>query len=164
MGHYKEAYSEPIYLSLLYGGLMWAAQGSRTLDGAIPYNPQNNGYGNCYFHTEFMTAKGDQPTILVGGANPISLADSTGSKWPQLRDTDCGGIAGHAPMSNAFAGTNNWNTFDMLVDASHHRFTELRINGIVVQRNVDIEGSIDAIKLVASNSKFRNTWVKKLSN
>ena len=163
MGHYKEAYSDKIYLSHLYGGLMWAAQGSRRPDGAVDYSEKNNGYGNCFFHAEFKTGK-SMSLITLGGKNRIALRDSQSVAWNQLTPDDCGGTNGHAPTTNASAGEDYWNTVDVMLSSSTNRIAEVRINGIVVQLNVETDGQLGHISLMADPTSFRNVWVKKLPN
>ena len=163
MGHTKESYTEKPYLDMLFGGLMWAAQGSRRPDGAVDYLEKNNGYGNCYIHAEFKAGK-SMSLITLGGKNRIALRDSQSVAWNQLSSDDCGGTNGHAPTTNASAGEANWNTVDAIISPSTNRIAEVRINGIVVQRNVETDGKLGRISLMAPPSSFRNVWVKKLPN
>ena len=162
MGHYQEAYSDKIYLSHLYGGLMWAAQGSRRPDGAVEFSSKTNVNGSCFFHSEFKVDKGGSISVGFGGKNSINLNDSTGVAWDHLKGVNCGGTNGQPPTVNAFAGTDYWNTVDAVIDAQHSCFSEVRINGIVVQKNVDLIGPTGSIQLGPGQATFRNSWVKKL--
>ncbi|MEI7984897.1 MAG: ThuA domain-containing protein [Armatimonadota bacterium] len=165
MGHFKEAYSEPIFVSHLYGGLMWAAQGSRRPDGADDLNSSKS-YGTSQFHTEFKLAKGSRSSISFDGNAKVHLADSTGKAWDKLADTDCGGVTGNAPSSNAFAGTENWNVLDVVFEGNGSKFVEVRLNGVVVQKNVTVDGVAPIrrrITLGTGSVQYRNTWVKGLN-
>ena len=162
MGHTKESYTEKPYVDELYGGLMWAAQGSRKLDGAVEFSSKTNVNGSCFFHSEFKVDKGGSISVGFGGKNSINLNDSTGVAWDQLRGANCGGTNGQPPTVNAFAGAEYWNTVDAVLDAQHHCFSEVRINDIVVQKNVDLIGPIGSIVLGPGQATFRNTWAKKL--
>ena len=158
MGHFKEAYSDSIYLGHLYGGLMWAAQGSRRSDGAVDYSANNRGYGDCLFHAEFK-AGATASSINFGGGNSISLRDSKSVSWNQLKADDCGGTNGRAPITNASAGGDYWNTLDVSISAKTNSISEVRLNGVVVQRDVDATGTLGRISL-PNSATFRNVWVK----
>ena len=159
MGHYKEAYSEKWYLEHLYGGLMWAAQGSRRPVGAVDYSPKNQGYGDCFFHAEFKPT--DIPQFIsFGSKNQIFLLNSQATVWNKLSATDCGGTNGHPPLTNACAGRGYWNTIDAVMSASNHVIAEVRINGIIVQQNVDTLGQLGKISFSQVPGVFRNVWVK----
>ena len=51
-----------------------------------------------------------------------------------------------------------------MLSSSTNRIAEVRINGIVVQLNVETDGQLGHISLMADRSSFRNVWVKKLPN
>ncbi len=165
MGHYKEAYSDSIYLSHLYGGLIWAAQGSRRPDGAVDYTPKHTPYGDCYFHAEFKVSKGGHTAIGFGGDNSMAIGDSTGVDWNHLKPSDCGGVNSSRPTINAFAGVGNWNVVDVLYSPTTHRFVEVQLNGVVVQTNVKVEGMGEPTGPTSfgeDRTTYRNVWVKKL--
>lgn len=167
MGHFKEAFSDPVYLGHLYGGLMWAAQGSQRFEGAETFRMSSEKtYGDCYIHAEFKIPKGGRSSIGLGGTTQVAIADSSNIDWNQLKATDCGGVNGVAPITNAFAGANVWNTLDMVFNAKKGQYDEIRLNGIVIQRNVKA-GSVNSKKVPVAigegNSMFQNTWVKSLS-
>lgn len=165
MGHFKEAYSEPIYLSHLYGGLMWAAQGSRRPAGSEDLNTAKLTQ-NTQFHTEFKIQKGGRSSVNFDGNVKISLSDSTGKAWDKLNDTDCGGVTGSSPLTNAFAGTDYWNVLDVVFEGKGSNFVEVRLNGVVIQKNVTVEGLAPMRRKISLGSgpvQFRNTWIKSLN-
>jgi hypothetical protein len=68
-------------------------------------------------------------------------------------------------MVNAFAGPDNWNTLDMIYSASTSQYSEVRLNGVVVQRNIAVaplRSNHNPILIGDGNATFRNTWVKSL--
>ena len=165
MGHFKEAYSEPIYVSHLYGGLMWAAQGSRRPDGAEDLNSSKS-YENSQFHTEFKVAKDGRSSISFDSNAKVHLADSSAKARGRLAETDCGGVTGNSPMTNAFAGTENWNVLDVVFEGKGSKFVEVRLNGVVVQKNVTVDGVAPMrrrITLGTGPVQYRNTWIKGLN-
>jgi type 1 glutamine amidotransferase len=163
MGHTKESYTEKPYVDQLYGGLMWAAQGSRRPDGAVDFINSNKGYGDCFFHAEFMVQAGAHTQIGFGSKNYIAISDSSNVAWDKLSGVDCGGINENPPIVNAFAGATYWNTLDVIFRPSLGSIKEVRLNGIVVQTNVPFHGPGGAFSLGTNHATFRNVWVKRLS-
>lgn len=198
MGHFKEAYSEKFYLEHLYGGLMWAAQGSAMPAGAE--KPNWNGqigkgvsftsrgdYGDGYLHVEFKTTNNSRAFLYLQGRYGLSLAGSVGT---DLQPSTAAGILygngqGYAPMTNANIGQDDWNVLDVVFRAprfqggkkvENARFVEVRLNGVVVQKDQDVDApSEDALaknespkgpiygRLVSGSTTIREVWVKKLS-
>lgn len=177
MGHFKEAYSEPEFVRHLYGGLVWAAQGSAKAKGAEDIKWQIGAKGtslnaegsfeDCQLHAEFKLGAASQAAIVFPGGHQL-----------QINSNKCGGVEGSNPKVNAFAGNEEWNTYDVVYRAPKFRdgkkvsnacFVEVRLNGIVVQQNQevmsDVKRSLGRISLNSDQEKttFRNTWAKKLS-
>jgi type 1 glutamine amidotransferase len=178
MGHFKEAYSEPEFVKHLYGGLMWAAQGSVKAKGAADIQWQTGNtrtallnaqgsFEDCQLHAEFKLGAGKNATLLLPWGHGLEISND-----------NCGAVEGNRPKVNAFAGKDEWNTFDILYRAPRFRdgkkvqnacFIEVRLNGIIVQQNQEVttdnQHAAKRISLSRDDSatSFRNTWVKKLS-
>ena len=75
MGHFQEAYTDPMYVQHLYGGLMWAAQGNAMPAGAQPFPTQKSGRGlvarggagGSYLHFNFQLKSGGKIFLKFGG-------------------------------------------------------------------------------------------------
>lgn len=215
MGHFKEAYEEPTYLKHLYGGLMWAAQGSRRLTGSedVVFKGEDNpdkqfkaistgnytllslvstkSFGDCHLHIEFKAGKGASAGLQLQGRYELEVKDSVGAAWNHMAATDCGsilpsqGTSGAPASTNAYDGTDNWNSYDIVFRAprfrdghkvENARFVEVRLNGVVVQKNQEVSGSTEkalytnesgqgpfVIHFGGGQVDFRDVWMKKLS-
>ena len=162
MGHFKDAYSEKPYMDMLYGGLIWAAQGSRIPENATTFSDKARVSGDFLFHAEFLISKGQKSTIKLGEKNAIAISDSEGVAWNKLTASECGGVNGSAPIVNAFAGSKYWNTIYLAYSANTSEISEMRINGIVVQAKAKLNFEPSpTIALTKGPISFRNAWVKR---
>ena len=185
MGHYKEAYSDPFYLEHIYGGLMWAAQGSVKPAGAETpdWNGQiSNGvkfsskkdFGDCYLHLEYKSSGDGSVMLNLQDRYGISLGG------PLAGTIHSGANPTIAPSTKASIGSEDWNVMDIVFRAprfengtkiQNANFEEVRLNGVVVQQNQEVETSSKAEKatgpisgaLVNGSTVIREVWVKKLS-
>ena len=190
MGHYKEAYSEPAYLDHIYGGLMWAAQGSQRLVGSE--EPDWNGmigkgvhfssktkYGDSYVHLEYKTSSDGNVMIYLQGRYGISLGSANAGTLK------FGAGQSIAPKTNASIGSEDWNILDVVFRAprfegttksENAKFVEVRLNGVVIQQNQEAESPAADSKLkdesptgpisgdlIGGTTTIREVWVKKLS-
>jgi hypothetical protein len=152
-------------------------------------------FGDAHVHAEFKIPKGSNSGVYVQGRYEIQILDSTGKSTQDLRSSDCGsvyerwkddkGYEGVPPLVNAFRGTDVWNTYDITFraprfDASgkkveNARFVEVRLNGILIQQNVQVTGPTRAaffederatgpVVLQGDHGPvaYRNVWVRKL--
>ena len=154
-------------------------------------------YGDCHLHAEFKIAKGTNAGVYLQSRYELLINDSQDVPQEKLRFTDCGGIfrrfdektkigyGGTTPLVNAFLGRDEWNVYDIVFRAPRFRggskiedarFVEVRLNGIVVQKDQPVTGPTQAATY--SNEKptgplalqfgkgpivYRNMWIKKLS-
>ena len=148
-------------------------------------------YGDVTVHVEFRIPKGSNSGVYLMGRYEIQIFDSFGKALKDMTFADCGGVyqrwkndagfEGTAPLANAFRGPGEWNTYDIKFQAprigpggrkTNARFVEVRLNGIVIQRNVSVTGPTRAsffedevetgpIVLQADHGpvEFRNVWV-----
>jgi type 1 glutamine amidotransferase len=111
------------------------------------------------YHVEFRIPKGSNSGVYVMGLYEVQILDSFGKAVADLQHSDCGGIyqrwengrgfEGKPPLANAFAGPDRWNVYDIRFrgprfqngkKVENARFLEVRLNGVVVQRNVEVTG------------------------
>lgn len=116
-------------------------------------------FGDALIHAEFKIPKGSNSGIYVQGRYEIQIFDSFGKDKKDLTFADAGGIyqrwkddkgfEGRAADHNVIRPPGEWNTYDILFRAprfaggkktENARFVEVRVNGIVVHRNVELTG------------------------
>lgn len=121
-------------------------------------------YDDVWLHAEFKVPKNGNSGVYFMGRYEVQIFDSFGKAWKDLEHSDCGGIyqrwddsrgpgnegyEGTPPRRNVFRGPNTWNSYDVLFRAprfvngkkvENARFIEVRLNGNVVQRNVEVTG------------------------
>jgi type 1 glutamine amidotransferase len=152
-------------------------------------------YADALIHVEFQIPQGSNSGVYVQGRYEVQILDSFGKPAREMKVTDVGaiyerwendrGFDGSAPMRNAFRGPGTWNTYDILFRAPRFdsagrkvedaRFVEVRLNGVVVQREVAISGPTRAapfgderpsgpIVLQADHGpvRYRNAWVRRV--
>jgi len=150
--------------------------------------------GDCLLHVEFRIPKGSNSGVYLMSRYEVQILDSFGVEQKDLKSSDCGGIyerwganggfEGKAPLVNAFAGPGRWNTYDILFRAprfekgkktENAKFLEVRLNGVVIQKNVEVTGPTRApafeeeapegpVLLQGDHGPiaYRNVWIKKL--
>jgi type 1 glutamine amidotransferase len=144
------------------------ARGWRPVDGGLENDNQTKAHlvskeniGDIHLHAEFRIPKGSNSGIYLQGRYEIQIFDSFAVTDRHLTFADCGSIyqrfdektqkgwEGSPAMTNAFAGRNEWNVFDILFRAPRFRggrkienakFVEVRLNGVVVQKDVPVTG------------------------
>lgn len=154
------------------------------------------GYGDALLHVEFMLPKGSNSGVYLQGRYEVQIFDSFGKPAEQLAFSDAGGIyqrwrekegtgfEGRAPRVNALRAPGEWNTLDILFRAPRFargaktedaRFIEVRLNGIVVQKDVAVTGPTRApmsetevaegpLLLQGDHGpvSYRNLWIESL--
>ena len=150
--------------------------------------------GDCLLHAEFRIPKGSNSGIYLMSRYEVQILDSFGVAQKDLKPSDCGGIyerwgpnggfEGKPPLVNAFAGPGRWNSYDILFRAprfengkktQNAKFLEVRLNGVVIHRNVEVTGPTRAAAFEEEGPEgplllqgdhgpiaYRNVWVKKL--
>jgi type 1 glutamine amidotransferase len=127
--------------------------------GANRHLTSSSRHGDGLYHLEFRIPKGSNSGVYLMGRYELQILDSSGVAAKDMRFSDCGGIyerwgpgggfEGRAPLFNAFAGPGRWNSYDILFRAprfangkktENARFLEVRLNGIVIHRNVEQTG------------------------
>ena len=127
------------------------------------------------------------------GEYEVQIFDSFGKPVKELTFADCGGIyerfrkvgpgfEGTAPLRNAVRPPGAWNTYDILFRAprfdgkgkktENGKFIEVRLNGIVVQKGVEVTGptggplsetesATGPLRFQGDHGpvKYRNTWI-----
>jgi hypothetical protein len=118
-------------------------------------------HGDAWVHAEFKIPKDSNSGVYLQGRYEIQVFDSYGKPAKELAFSDAGGIYerflpgnkvadGTAPMANAIREPGQWNTYDILFRAprfdskgkkvENARVLEVRVNGVVVQHNVSLNG------------------------
>jgi hypothetical protein len=114
-------------------------------------------FGDVFVHLEYMAPpepNGDLPevdgsaNVLLHQSYGLRITDSYGLP---PRDVSCGSVFGyHAPLEVACHEHGTWNTFDIEFQAptcsnespgaiaTPARFVEVRLNGTLIHRNVDV--------------------------
>ena len=171
----------------------WAYQPGSIVNSGQSPEPlmTNEQFGDATVHVEFRIPKGSNSGIYLMGRYEIQILDSFGKTIPELTFADCGGVyqrwkdeagyEGKAPLANAVRAPGEWNSFDIKFEAprilpsgkkSNARFVEVKLNGVVVQKDVQVTGPTRAsffedevergpIVLQADHGpvEFRNVWV-----
>lgn len=153
-------------------------------------------FGDQWLHVEFKIPKGSNSGVYIQGRYEIQILDSYGKPDAEMRTSDCGGIyqgppelggfPGSKPLRNAVRKPGEWNSYDVLFRAprfdksgkktENARFFEVRLNGVVIQKDVEMTGPTGGPledNEVAKGPVFfqadhgpvslRNLWVKPLT-
>lgn len=177
----------------------WKGGSGWTFEGGVASIPakgkdlaSKGSYGDQWVHAEYQIPARGNSGVYFLGRYEVQISDSSG-KTQALDFPDAGGLmygetkghefAGRAPLAEASRPAGRWNTLDVLFRAprfdgrgrktSDARFVEVRLNGVVVQRDVDVSGPSKGSStakeaatgpLVLQGSygsvKFRNVLVK----
>jgi type 1 glutamine amidotransferase len=181
----------------------WTSTDGWSLENDVLFNKGNARhlvskapFGDALVHVEFLLPKGSNSGVYLQGRYEVQIFDSFGKPADQLAFSDAGGIyqrwrekegtgfEGFAPKVNALRSPGEWNTFDILFRAPRFRsgkkiedarFVEVRLNGIVVQRDVAVTGPTRApmseeevpegpILLQGDHGpvSFRNVWIESV--
>lgn len=117
-------------------------------------------HGDALVHVEFKLPKGSNSGVYLQGRYEVQIFDSYGKAAKDLRFDDAGGIyqrwkdgagfEGSAPLHNALRPPGEWNAYDILFRAPRFdaagkktadaKVVEVRLNGVVVQRDVSLTG------------------------
>lgn len=155
----------------------------------------SSSHGDCFVHLEFMMPKGSNSGVYLQGRYEIQILDIFGKADSELTYDASGGIyqrwkdnrgyEGRAPLTNALRPAGNWNTLDIRFNAprfnasgkktENAKFLEVRLNGVVVQRNQEVTGPTRAAMFEDEKATgplmlqgdhgpmaFRNAWMLKL--
>lgn len=150
-------------------------------------------FGDAEMHIEFLLPKGSNSGVYLQGLYEVQVADSYGIAHPTSHE--CGGIyerwingrgtGGTAPLVNASRPAGQWQSFDIRFRAPRFdaqgrkvadaRFLEVKHNGILVQKDVSVDGPTRAsmdLPEAAENPimlqgdhgsvSFRNIYVRPL--
>lgn len=134
-----------------------------TKDKTLPYLYTKDEYGDVRIEMEFMIPKGSNSGIYVMGRYEVQIFDSFGRE--RVGTGDMGGIyqrmdkslpddrkfsEGSRPLANATKPPGEWQKLDIIFraprfdDAGQQRsdafFEEVRLNGVVVQKNFSTTG------------------------
>ena len=152
-------------------------------------------FGDVQLHVEFRVPKNGNSGVYLMGRYEIQILDSFGVPNKDLLSSMCGsvyerwkdnkGYEGHPPLVNAAKPAGDWQSFDIEFRAprfsdgkkvQNAAFLGVKLNGVVVQRRVEVTGPTRAamfedekptgpIVLQGDHGPiaFRNIRVKKLS-
>jgi len=134
-----------------------------TKDKTLPYLYTKDEYGDARIEMEFMIPKGSNSGIYVMGRYEVQIFDSHGRQ--RVGTGDMGGIyqrmdasdpankrfsEGSSPLVNASKPPGEWQTLDIIFRAPRFNddgeqrgdafFEEVRLNGLVVQKNFGTTG------------------------
>lgn len=178
-------------------------KGWRPVDGGLENDTSVNAglvskdeLGDVHFHAEFRIPKGSNSGVYLQGRYEIQILDSWGKKNDETTFSDCGAVyqrfdektqkgwEGKPPIVNAFAGPNEWNVYDIVFRAPRFRrgkktenakFAEVRLNGVLIQKDVEVTGPTRAAMFGDEKAKgpiylqgdhgpvqYRNVWYKSL--
>ena len=172
----------------------WTVQGSSASNGkgGVPDIVSDQKFGDQMVHVEFRIPKGSNSGVYLQGNYEVQVFDSFGKPWKELTFADCGGIyesfaktnrfEGSAPARAAEKAPGQWNSLDILFRAprfdksgkkvENANFVEVRLNGVVVQRNVSMVSPTGApltekevptgpLRLQGDHGavEYRNIWV-----
>jgi hypothetical protein len=177
----------------LYEAIVWVSQKTLPAGRADLKWKSQNGWTKGTDRLANETGRADHlvSTEEFGDAL-IQILDSFGKPWQELTFADAGavyqrwkddqGYEGNPPSRNAIRPPGQWNTYDILFRAprfvngkktENARFVEVRVNGVVVQRDVEVTGPTRAsmwedekptgpIMLQGDHGPiaYRNVWVK----
>ncbi len=152
-------------------------------------------FGDLEAHIEFCCPSDANSGIYVMGMYEIQIRERSHKDVPKLQMRDCGGIFGrwvdekyvdgHPPLVKAMRGPGEWQSFDIKFRAprfdangtkiENARFVEVRLNGQVVQKDVELKGptrghlpgeerATGPLLLQGDHGAiaFRNLWVREL--
>ena len=175
----------------------WVAQdGILSNSGTNPVHLfSNQEFQDSQIHVEFKIPKGSNSGVYVHGRYEVQILDSSGIADKNMSVHDCGaiyerwkddqGFEGTPPLSNAFAGPDLWNVYDIKFQApqfdanggklKNARFVEVRLNGTIIHKNVEVTGPTRAGFFETESMKgpivlqgdhgpvsYRNVWVRPL--
>lgn len=128
-------------------------------DGRAAHLVSTEPMGDGLYHAEFKIPTGSNSGVYVLGRYEVQIFDSHAKADDELTFADAGGIyqrwqddkgfEGKAASQNALRKPGEWNTLDIRFQAprfsggkkrSNAKFLEVRLNGVVVQKNVDVTG------------------------
>ncbi len=172
----------------------WTEGGNKldNVTGQADHLVSTESFGDALIHVEFAIPKGSNSGVYVQGRYEVQIFDSFGKTKEELTFADSGGIyqrwkdekgfEGMPPKVNALRPPGQWNTYDILFRAprfegkrkvANARFLEVRLNGIVIQKDVEVTGPTRAsmredevaagpIMLQGDHGPimYRNVWAK----
>ena len=117
-------------------------------------------YGDIDLHVEFLCPRDANSGVYLMGMYELQIRERSHKDVPKLQMRDCGGIFarvvdggyvdGYPPLAKAMRGPGEWQTFDIRFRAprfaadgakiENARFEEVRLNGQVVQKDVEMRG------------------------
>jgi len=134
-------------------------------DGPTKNLVTENHHGDVEAHIEFCVPEGSNSGVYFMGRYEVQVLDSWGVEDP--KDSDVGGIyhrwidgkplEGSAPLVNAAKPPGEWQSFDVVFRAprfdehgtkiENARFVSVKLNGELVQENVETSGHTRAAHL-----------------
>lgn len=128
-------------------------------DGRSGHLVSKSEMADGHYHVEFKIPPGSNSGVYVMGRYEIQIFDSFGKADKDLTFADAGGIyqrwqnekgfEGKGALVNALRKPGEWNTYDIRFvgprfkggkKVSNAKFLEVRLNGVVVQRNEEVTG------------------------
>lgn len=152
-------------------------------------------FGDCVAHIEFKIPKGSNSGVYLQGRYECQILDSSGIADKDMSVHDCGaiyerwkddkGYEGTPPLTNAFAGVDKWNAYDIKFRAprfdaagkkiENARFIEVYLNDKLIQKNTEVTGPTRGPYLDGESKEgpivlqgdhgpvsYRNCWAKSL--
>lgn len=117
-------------------------------------------FGDVELYLEWMVTEGSNSGVYLQGLYELQVFDSSGKAHDDVKFSDAGGVyaryidekvvGGTAPMVNACRGPGEWQSFHIWFRAprfdesgkkvANARFERVLLNGVEVQRDVDLPG------------------------
>ena len=163
LGHRAETYAQQTFLRSVQEGIFWVSQANRS---SYFNHKLGDVTGDQLFHLERYSVEREEGNVLLDGNVQIGLNNCFLKQTRDLKDSDLGGLPGHPPILNASRPFGQTDTLDVLYRAGTRnskgetlelpRIVELRVNGIVVQRDVKIQ--VSRIKPSTPTRIWANTF------
>jgi type 1 glutamine amidotransferase len=128
-------------------------------DGRSGHLVSKSEMADGHYHAEFKIPAGSNSGVYIMGRYEIQIFDSFGKADKDLTFADAGGVyqrwqnekgfEGKGALVNALRKPGEWNTYDIRFQGprfkggkkvSNAKFLEVRLNGVVVQRNEEVTG------------------------
>lgn len=162
--------------------------------GGVDELVSSDKYGDGHYHFEFKIPKGSNSGVYLQGRYELQIFDSYGKANKDLTFADCGGLyaglakgqEGVAPLKNGLLPPGEWNEYDILFHApkfsggkktENAKFVEVRLNGVVIQKDVVLGGPTQGPMFKDEAAKgpimlqgdhgavtYRNTWFRPVND
>lgn len=183
----------------LNGSETWTDDGIDVINngpkGNAAHLVSKNEYGDVHAHVEFKLPKNSNSGVYLQGRYEIQIFGSNDKELKDLTSADCGGVyerwkdnkgyEGVPPSRQAIRKAGEWNVYDIVFRAprfdskgkktENARFVEVRLNGIVIQKDIAVTGPTRAsmwedekptgpLMLQGDHGPiaYRNVWMRPL--